>query len=374
MSAPSTRPYRLYGMAPSYFTRKIQAYFEYKSIPYLFRRFGGAHPAARAAGWPGGIPVVQTPDGGYMWDTTAMMLYLEDQEPEPSILPTDPVQRFLCFAIEDVVDEWLYRPAVGSRWFFPRNREHGSWEIARDVTCETPIPCHQAAEMVADYVTASCEAFGVSQDNVQAWIDEVLLPWVRVLNAHFEATPFLFGDRPSLADFALFGANAAHFINDPVCRGWLDEHGPAVVQHTHRLLHPEDLELGAWAAPGDVPDSLIAVLRDMGRLYLPWVTRATVVGEAELAFTRGDTVTIAASAFLKDARAVLLARYEAAKSEELEAVLERAGVGEFFAGHSAEASAVPRYAAPPQPQLNRSFAPSAEVEAATFEQVTRDPT
>ncbi len=364
------QPYRLYGVTPSYFTRKIQAYFEYKRIPYLFRRFGGGHPEARAAGWPGGMPVVQTPDGGYMWDTTAMMLHLETRVPEPSILPSDPVQRFLCFAIEDVVDEWFYRPAVGSRWFFPQNREHGSWEIGREVSYETPLPCHEVATMVADYVTASCAAFGATQENIQAWIDEVLLPWVRVLNAHFEATPFLFGMRPCLADFALFGADAAHFINDPVCRGWLDEHGPAVVQHTHRLLHPEDLAPGAWATPGDVPDTLIAVLRDMGRLYLPWVSRATVAGEAELTFARGDRVTIVAPAFLKEARSVLLARYQDAPSDALDDVLARAGVREYFANYAAQASAVPTFEEPPQPTLNRPFAPAAEVETAMFERAT----
>ena len=364
------QPYRLYGVSPSYFTRKIQAYFEYKRIPYLFRRFGVANPEARAAGWPGGMPVVQTPDGGYMWDTTAMMLHLETRVPEPSILPDDPVQRFLCFAIEDVVDEWFYRPAVGSRWLFPRNREYGSWEIGREVSCEMPLPCDQVAEMVAEFVTSSCAAFGVTQENIEAWIDEVLLPWVRVLNAHFETTPFLFGTRPSLADFALFGADAAHFINDPVCRGWLDEHGPAVVQHTHRLLHPEDLDPGVWAEAGIVPDTLIAVLRDMGRLYLPWVSRATVAGEAELAFARGDRVTITASEFLKDARGVLLARYRDARGAALDEVLARAGVREHFADYVAQASAVPAFDDPPQPMLNRPFAPPAEVETAMSERAT----
>jgi glutathione S-transferase len=29
--------------------------------------------------------------------------------------------------------------------------------------------------------------------------------------------PYLFGDRPSLADFAIYGANKAHFNREPVC-------------------------------------------------------------------------------------------------------------------------------------------------------------
>ena len=124
--------YRVYGMTQSYFTRKLTGYLDYKRIPYLFRGFAGGNPEARAAGWPGGIPPVQTPDGEYMWDTTAMIHHLELRHPEAPVLPPDPLQRFLCYALEDVVDEWFYRPAVGSRWFFEENTRHGGWELARD--------------------------------------------------------------------------------------------------------------------------------------------------------------------------------------------------------------------------------------------------
>ena len=41
---------------------------------------------------------------------------------------------------------------------------------------------------------------------------------MRVLGAHLADRPYLLGGRPSLADFALFGANVAHYVNDPLCR------------------------------------------------------------------------------------------------------------------------------------------------------------
>jgi glutathione S-transferase len=369
MQDPGNR-YHVYGMTRSYFTRKLQAYLDYKRIPYVFRRFGSAHPEARAAGWPGGVPVVQTPEGDYMWDTTAMILHLEARFPEPAVLPPDPVRRFLCFAIEDAADEWLYRPAVGSRWFFEENRRHGVWELARDVTCEVPIPCHQAAEMVASYMIGSCAPFGVTQENVRSWIDEVFLPWLRVLHAHFQASPFLFGARPSLADFAIFGGDAAHFVADPLCRRWVDDEGPAVVQHTHRLLHAADERWGDWAPAAPLPETLLAVLRDMGRLYLPWVSRATLDGAAELAFAGGQRITIAAPPFLRAARAVVLGRYRALRCEALDAVLARAGILSCYADHVAEAGAVPADARPPRPQLNRPFAPPEEAEADLWDEVS----
>lgn len=354
----ASEPYRVYGMWQSYFTRKMLGYLDYKQIPYLLRRFGGALPEARAAGWEGGIPPVRTPDGQYMWDSTAMIEHLELLFPERAVLPPDPVQRFLCYALEDLADEWLYRPAVGSRWFFEENTQHGGWELARDVTCELPLSGEQAFQMVSSYTRGTCEPFGVTQQNIQSWIDELLRPWMRVLGAHLDARAYLFGDRPSLADFAIFGGNAAHFTNDPVCRRWVDEDGPAVVRHTHRLLEPEDQPFGDWNEDGDVPETLVAVLADLGRLYLPWVSRATVDGQAELRFESGERVAIQATPFLTAARATLLAHYVELRCDALDAMLERAGILPYYEQFTGQAAALSRYEKPPQPALNRPFPPA----------------
>jgi glutathione S-transferase len=342
-------------MSQSYFTRKMTGYLTYKGIPHLLRRFGGVQPEARAAGWPGGIPPVRTPEGEWMWDSTAMIHHLELLFPEPTVVPPDPLQRFLCYALEDVVDEWLYRPAVASRWLFEENTRLGGWELARDVTREAPLAGAQAYDMVRTYTTATCEPFGATPENVQAWIDEVLRPWMRALGAHLEQSPCLLGARPSLADFALFGGNAAHFINDPVCRRWVDEDAPSVVRHTHRLLEPEDEEFGAWSEPDEPPATLVALLADLGRLYLPWVSRATVEGRAELAFESGQRVEIEATPFLCDARRVLLARYVELRSAELDALLERAGILGYYADFTRQAGEVPDCVHPPRPAYNRPF-------------------
>src|SRR5262249_30812143 len=155
---------------------------------------------------------------------------------------------------------------------------------------------------VGEHVRSSCPPIGVTPDNIERWIDDILRPWFRVLGAHLTSHPYLFGARPSLADFALFGGNAAHFINDPLCRRWLEEDGPAVVQHTHRLLEPEDQEFGAWDESGEVPETLVALLAELGKHYLPWVSRACVDGVAELRFDDGTSAPVAATAFLRDAR------------------------------------------------------------------------
>lgn len=353
----AAKPYHVFGMTRSYFTRKMTGYLDYKGVPWRLRRFGGASPEARAAGWSGGIPPVRTPEGEYMWDSTAMIHHLERRFPEPSVLPPDPVRRFLCYLVEDVSDEWLYRPAVGSRWFFEENSLVGGWDLARDISVEVPLACDQAWQMAAAHVRSSCPPLGVTEENVQSWIDEVLRPWLRVLGAHLEDWSYLFGERPSLADFALFGANAAHFASDPVCRRWVEADGPAIIRHTHRLLEPERDTFGDWSDPVEVPDTLIALLADLGRLYLPWVSQATLEGRAEVRFRSGQRIDVQATDFLLEARKILLGRYAELRSEALDVVLERAGIRSFFADFMDRAGPIPDYDKPPRPALNRPFPP-----------------
>jgi glutathione S-transferase len=352
------RAYRVHGMMQSYFTRKMSGYLDHKGIPWLFRRFPGVSPEATAAGWPGGVPVVETPDGEFMWDSTAMIHHLELRFPGPAVLPLDPAQRFLCHVIEDAADEWFYRPAVGSRWHVAENAAVGGFELARDMSVRMPVTADQAHAAVGAHVRSSCPPLGVTADTIGLWIDDALRPWMRVLGAHLERRPCLFGERPSLADFALFGGNAAHFVNDPACRRWVDEDAPAVVRHTHRLLEPEDQEFGDWDDPRAVPDSLTGVLAELGRTYLPWVSRACVDGVADVVFRNGARVAVPATDFLRDARATLLARYVASRSERLDAVLARAEILSFFADHVAQAGSIPDFRDPPQPALNRPFPPA----------------
>src|SRR6266481_2304832 len=185
--------YRVHGMMQSYFTRKMTGYFDYKGIPWVFRRFAGASPEAMAAGFPGGVPVVEMPGGEFMWDSTAMIHHLELRFPERAVLPQDPVQRFLCYVIEDAADEWLYRTAVGSRWFFPENAAVGGFELARDISVRMPVACDQAHVAVGEHVRSSCPPLGVTAETIQLWIDDVLRPWLRIFGAHLACSPYLFG-------------------------------------------------------------------------------------------------------------------------------------------------------------------------------------
>lgn len=351
--------YLVHGLTRSYFTRKVTGYLDYTDRPWRLAPAAGAVGPAVAveAGWNGGIPVVVGPDGVPMWDSTTIIEHLDAATlPERSVLPGDPTLRFLAFLIDDFSDEWFYRPAVGSRWSYPANTLTGGWQIAEELSVRVPMPGAFVRERVVETMTASLPDLGVLPENVDAWMSEVLVPWFRVLDAHLTDGGYLLGGRPCVADFALFGANAAHFVGDPYCRELADEHGPAVVAHTHRLVEPQEQEFGPWIGADGITDTLVAVIAEAGRHYLPWVAEAAVAGSATVELADGVTAEITASPFLVQARGIMLARYADARSPELDAILDRAGVLSFFADHLDQATSVPDVRERAQPTDNRPYA------------------
>ena len=348
----------VHGLTRSYFTRKVTGYLDHADLPWRLQPGFLDHSEATAAGWNGGIPVVTAPDGTPMWDSTSIIEHLDvGADADTSVLPDHPTLRFLAYLLDDYSDEWFYRPAVGSRWSYPDNTVTAGWQIAEEVSVGRGVPGDVIRPMVVATMTNSLGKLGVSADNIDAWMDHVLVPWLRALDAHLEHHGQLLGDRPCIADFAVYGANAAHFVGDPYCRAIVDEHGPLVVAHTDRLTQALPMDPGAaWLDADDLPATLIDVVADAGRHYLPWVAAATVDGAATVELTGGVTTEIASSPFLDRARGIMLARYVEARSDHLDAVLERAGVVRYFADHVDQATAVPDPTPPAQPVDNRPYA------------------
>jgi glutathione S-transferase len=339
----------------SFFTRKVTGYLDYKGLPWRLRRGLGLSPEVRAAGWDGGLPAVIDADGDVFWDSTSVILHLEQHHRDRAVLPDDPRHRFLVHVLEDFNDEWFYRLAVGSRWLYPENTPYGSWDLARDGAHEAPVPVEAVREMVTGAMTASLARLGATPESIDPLIEESLKPWLARFSEHLGEHEFLFGARPSLADFAFYGGDAAHFVNDPLCWQWVDESGPEVAKHTFRLTEPDKEAFGAWLPGGEVPDSLVALLAEAGRHYLPWMAEATVEGTATVAFEGGAGVEIAATRFLEEARGVMLARYVEARSPAVDEVLDAAGILGYYADHVDQATSVPDPAPRPRPADNRPY-------------------
>jgi glutathione S-transferase len=348
-------PLTVYGVNQSFFTRKVTGYLDYKRLPWHLRRGLGMAADVRAGGWEGGLPALIDADGRVFWDSTSVILHLEHHHRDRAVLPDDPVHRFLVHVLEDFNDEWFYRLAVGSRWLYEENTAYGSWDLAREGAHEAPVPVGTVREMVTGAMTASLARLGATPESIGPMVEESLKPWLAAMSAHVGEHGYLFGARPSLADFAFYGGNAAHFVNDPLCWGWVEEVGPQVAHHTFRLTDPGGEDFGDWLPTGEVPATLLALVREAGRHYLPWVAAATVDGRATVGFEGGAGVEIAATDFLTEARGVMLARYVEARSPELDEVLGAAGILPFYADHIDQATTVPDPKPIPRPADNRPY-------------------
>ena len=113
--------YRIFGAEMSPYSVKVRSYFRYKAIPHqwILRNADSQAEYEKHARMPI-IPLVVTPEGKGIQDSTPIIDQMEKLYPEPSIHPDDTVAGFISALIEEFGDEW------GNKWMF-----HYRW--ARDV-------------------------------------------------------------------------------------------------------------------------------------------------------------------------------------------------------------------------------------------------
>src|SRR6202166_3813742 len=113
--------YRIIGAEMSPYSVKVRSYFRYKAIPHqwVLRNAASQAEYEKYAKMPI-IPLVVTPDGKGVQDSTPIIDAMEKLYPEPSIQPEDPVASFISALIEEFGDEG------GNKWMF-------HYRCARDV-------------------------------------------------------------------------------------------------------------------------------------------------------------------------------------------------------------------------------------------------
>ena len=99
--------YRIIGAEMSPYSVKVRSYFRYKAIPHqwVLRNAASQAEFEKYAKMPI-IPLVVTPEGVGIQDSTPIIDRLEKLFPEPSIHPEDAVANFVSALIEEFGDEW----------------------------------------------------------------------------------------------------------------------------------------------------------------------------------------------------------------------------------------------------------------------------
>jgi glutathione S-transferase len=267
-------PYTLHVYDISYFSGKMQAYLAYKGIPHRTHEITWQELVDRVAPQTGlvEVPVVECADGSFLRDSTAMIEWFERRYGDGPVLPEDPAAAFFCRLLEDYADEGLWRPALYYRWAFPKDAELNSRRFTEDFLSYPLTPAALLRASVRDRQRrVYMRGEGITADN-RADVERHYTDELADLEAVFQRRPFLFGDKPSLADFGYFASMFRHFGIDPTPARIMRNTAPAVYEWVARMWNARAARLGRlpWAAlSGGLPDGLEPLLARAARRYLP---------------------------------------------------------------------------------------------------------
>src|SRR5258708_23051725 len=122
---PTADTYTFWGGALSLFSGKVRSYLIKKRLPYL--EFYASHPDFRARVRPlvrlGVTPLLETPQGDLLQDSTDIIEQMEARLPGHPMIPTGPVQRVVCSLLDAYATEHLMLPAMHYRWAEPHLSE-----------------------------------------------------------------------------------------------------------------------------------------------------------------------------------------------------------------------------------------------------------
>ena len=263
-----SNPYILYGGDISYYTGKARAYLAYKDINFV--EYAATRDIYKSVilptvGWPV-IPVVVTPDGDTLQDTSDIIDALETRFPQSPVYPATPKQKIVALLMEVYGDEWLKLPAMHYRW-----NHNTDWIIGEFGRLSAPhldaAGQRAVGEKTCKPFRGSLPMLGVTERTFAA-VEASYEALLGELDAHFAVHDYLLGSRPSIGDFGLFGPLYAHQYRDPASGALMQRIAPNVVSWVQRLCKPTPLD-GDFLVADEVPDTLLPILARMMREQLP---------------------------------------------------------------------------------------------------------
>lgn len=262
--------YRLIGVELSPYTVKLRAIMRHRHIPHVWLcRFPQFFEETRAL-HPGLMPVLQYPDGAYRVDSTSIAQDLESLFPsQRSIFPDDPVLAFIARLIEDMADEWLSKMIFHYRFSYDADRLYGPRWVMDDTFAA--LSDEELDKKYTEFLERQTDRMGLVGclpehtkllETSYRQVLESLEPFVANEN-------FLFGTRPSIADFALYG-QLVTLMHDLTPGMVMREIAPRTVAWVMRLGDTSGVD-GTWFEYDEFPEAVKKLLTIAGKIYLPYL-------------------------------------------------------------------------------------------------------
>jgi glutathione S-transferase len=232
------QPYILWGTPHSLYTGKARSYLIKKGLPFLERLpahadfFQRVVPATKSTV----VPVLETPDGAIIPDTTDIIDTLETRFPAPPMNPATPVLRAVALLLDAFGSEYMLPLAMHYRWSYRAEQEEFlRAEFGRAVSA-SPVKAERsaAADAFMGRFAGMIVGLGVAPAVIPA-MEASYLELLDVLDAHCLQWPYMLGGRPSDADFGLIAPLFAHLGRDPVPASLMKARAPNLYRWTERM-------------------------------------------------------------------------------------------------------------------------------------------
>jgi glutathione S-transferase len=321
--------YRIIGAEMSPYSVKVRSYFRYKAIPHqwLLRNAESQAEFEKYARMPI-IPLVVTPEGTGIQDSTPIIDAMEKIYPLPSVHPDDPVASFISVLIEEFGDEWGNKWMFHYRWTRDVDQISSAGRIARMRGAKLEEDKHAAFAAQVRTRMVDRVWFVGSNAVTAAQIEAGFINMLGLLDHHLSTRPYLFGGRPAFGDFGLWG-QIYEMWTDPTAGALIGGGATNVLNWVHRMLWPK--AEGAFEPWPRLAPTLMPILSNqVGRLFMPWTCaneKALIEQQEQFSVTLGDKIwTQKPQKYHARSLGMLRAKYAAlADKSALDPVLESAG-------------------------------------------------
>jgi glutathione S-transferase len=235
----------------------------------------------------------------WLRDTSPMIKYLEQEYQDYPILPECQVQRFFQFLFEDYADEYLWRHAMFMRWEPSFDRKIMGLRFCY----EFGMNAQMRLKLIPSFMRPSLLSLrqwllsSYGEDCTTKAKKDVVVNYyyklLDILEDILSQQPYLFGNKPTLIDFAFSGPFFRHFFSDFTPRKIMQQRAPAVHEWIARLWNAKGYKFEGipdnFPEPKELPERwnrLLQLLGDYLR-YMKLNANAYLDGEQFFKFVDG---------------------------------------------------------------------------------------
>lgn len=201
----------LYQFEASTYAEKVRLILDYKQLPYRKVEVTPGVGQVEIFQMSGQRQVPVLKDGDQIIpDSTAIALHLERTYPDRPILPTDPKQRGLCLALESWADEAIVPNA--RKVMIGAFKQHPNFRTALLPTATPDLLRNLVGALPGDILNLVGTGVGFGPDDIKV-AATALKQDLDALCLMLENSPYLLGNQPTLADFAI--ASATMYLKFP---------------------------------------------------------------------------------------------------------------------------------------------------------------